>query len=246
MADRKPIEIPVLLQLLSSSNAVDRHSAACALGRLYAESGPSVPPLTKVAELVGQANDVTTDVAAPFIRQFTNPKKPFDKSWEAQTGTTVTDWLREMLCRQPDLEDEYCANGLSDTARDYLNGSPSVVRSVLKSGKTWRAYIVASGAKELSEDDRQLLEEMAMLDDLAVACRATFRLAANYQVLHARADNQGWVAQRRLDDFWVYWCRSPQKTVPDQVWSWRDGMQGFTHSEATSVINKIIHPSRLG
>ena len=151
-----------------------------------------------------------------------------------------------MLCRQPDVKDEFVPYGLADTARDYLNGSPAIVRRILKSGKTWRAYIVASGAVEPSDDDRQLMEEMAMLADVAVASRATFNLAASYRVLHPRAARNAWVACQMVDDFELYWCRSPQKTIPHRVWSWRNDSQGFTASEAIPLIERVIHPSRLG
>ncbi len=151
-----------------------------------------------------------------------------------------------MLCRQPDVKDESAAYGLADTARDYLNGSPKVVRSILKCGKAWRAWIVASGLRGPNDDDKKLMEEMAMLADVSVASRATFKLAACYQVLHARAARHAWVVQQTVSRFQLFWCRFPARKIPHRVWGWRTDSQSFTNAEAESVITRITHPSELG
>lgn len=244
MTNRKPLSIRDLTHQLRSCDVDKRYSAALNLGRLYAETGPTDPPLATIAKLIGEANDATADVAAPFIRQFT--VGPLEEAWKSQTGTSLSEWLSEMLCRQPDVKDEFAAYGLADTARDYLKGSPSVVRSILKCGKTWRAYIVASGATEPSDDEKQLMAEMAMLEDLAVASRATFNLAATYQVVHPRAAKHAWVVRQTVDGFRLFWCRYPEKTLPHRVWGWRSDSECFTKAEAESAIKKIIHPSQLG
>ena len=72
----RPTDISHLLRQLKSRDANERRSAARDLGRLYAESQPPNPSLISVAEAIGDVNDQTADVAAPFIRQFTNPKRP--------------------------------------------------------------------------------------------------------------------------------------------------------------------------
>ncbi len=68
MSNKKPADILNLAQQLSSSDPDQRDAAARILGRLYAETGPTDPPLSVIASLVGAANDATADVAAPFIR----------------------------------------------------------------------------------------------------------------------------------------------------------------------------------
>ena len=186
-----------LLQELKSGAPDVRRSAAQNLGHLYVAYGkepPESPPLIEVAHVIGETNDVTADVAAPFARQFIGlPSMQLDESWESQTGTPLSEWLCDMLCRQPDVKPEFAAYGLADTARDYLKGSPTVVRRILQAGKTWRAYIIASGAREPSEDDKALMREMAMLDDLAVASRATWRLASRYETNAPSSRREAWL-----------------------------------------------------
>ena len=97
----QPADIPHLIRQLNSHDADERRSASSDLGRLYAETQPADPPLMSVADLIGEINDQTADVAAPFIRQFTNPIRPLDQAWQSQTGTALTDFLSDMLCQQP-------------------------------------------------------------------------------------------------------------------------------------------------
>lgn len=236
-----------LLRDLQSSDSEVRVSAAQRLGRIYAVETPEYPPLVEVARLIGDANDVTADLAAPFVRQFIGcPSMRFDESWETQTGSPLSDWLCDMLCRQPDANPEFAAAGLAATARDYLNGSPVIVRRILQSGKAWRAFIIASGAREPSEEDKALMEEMAWLDDSSVASRATWCLASRYDTLHDRGIDCGWVLPQTVDEYCLYWCRNPKQRFPSRVWGRRSDLQSFAVSEAEAAVKKIIAPLELG
>jgi hypothetical protein len=220
----QPSNIPHLVRQLRSVDAHERRAAALALGRLYATSSVTDPPLTEIANLIGEVNDRTADVVATFIRQFFSPH---DQAWERQTGAPLSEYLCDMLCRQPDVKVEFAACGLADTARLNLKGSPSVVRKILASGKVWRAYIVASGA-------------------IDVASRAASRLATTYQVIHPRAEREGWVVMQSVSSFRLFWCRLPPEPIPHRVFGWHSDSRGFAPSETESTIEWIIHPAELG
>ena len=255
MPKRQPT-IAELVEQLGSPDPNARREAARELGRAYTgitpngipsetNRRPTVPLLPEVALRVGDVNDQTADVAAPFIRQFIYTPDG-DTSWKFQTGSQLADWLCEMLCSQPDVEDEFAAYSLTDTARDYFKGSPIVARRILDAGKPLRAFAVASGFKESSDDNKQLMEEFATLEDVTIASRATFLLAAQYRIVHPRALKQAWVVTSFRGEYQLFWCRYPRKKVPHRVWGSHVDSKYFDRRALTSTINEIIKPLSLG
>ena len=188
MYDDPSTSVAHLFFQLRSSRGEERYSAAIGLGRIYATENCRDPSFATVASHIKTQNDMTADVGAPFISQFKGRIPDLDGFWSKKTGREFHDWLGDMLVGQPEVPDEFAAYGLVDTARDYLRDKPqqarTIARRILKAGRPWRAFLVATSNSEPSDDDKQLMEEMALLDNLAVASRATHCLAYEYQLMH--------------------------------------------------------------
>lgn len=231
-----------MLQRIKSHDAAQRVTATRELAQCYFDCSSASLPLAEAARLVAEVNRQTGDVATVFVARFLRSPD----AWQKQTEISLLDWLTDVLCHAPEAKEEFEPGGLVDATRFYLQGSPAVARRVLESGKPRRALLI-SGAPVPSGEEMRLMEDLAAVEDPWVACRATFRLAHTYRIVHQRAAEQGWVLEEHLPPFRLSWHRFPAKNLPHRVWGWRADGGTFSVEDAASFINsQLLFPASLG